>query len=114
MQVSATGRHIKITDAIKNHALAQVEHDLAKYDRIEDVHIILDVEKFRQIAEIVIQAKNHIRIEAEHFSEDMYVSIDNAIAKAEKQMAKHRDKVQDHKSVEGLGELEREIQDEDI
>ncbi|MFO8089860.1 MAG: ribosome-associated translation inhibitor RaiA [Desulfatiglandaceae bacterium] len=114
MQISVTGRHVKVTDAIKNYAYEQVEHDLAKYDRIESVHVILDVEKFRQMAEVVIQAKNHIRVEAEDTSEDMYVSIDSAIAKAEKQMHKLRDKIQDHKSVEGLGHLERDIQDEQI
>jgi len=114
MHISVTGRHVKITDSIKNYAYEQVEHDLAKYDRIEDIHIILDIEKYRQIAEIVVQAKNHIRLEAEHSSEDMYVSIDNAIEKAGRQLHKLRDKIQDHKSAEGLGKLEREILDAQI
>lgn len=114
MQISVTGRHVKITDSIKNYAYDSVERELANYDRIEDVHIILDIEKYRQIAEVVIQARNHIRIEAKDDSEDMYVSIDNALEKAGTQMHKLRDKVQDHKSKEGLGHLEREIQDADI
>ena len=113
MQISVTGRHVKVTDALRSYATDQILHDLSKYDRIEDVHLILDVEKYRQIAEIVIQARNHIRVEAEDASEDMYASIDSAIAKAEKQLHKLRDKVQDHKSQEGLGQLEREILDTD-
>lgn len=111
MHISVTGRHVKITDTMKEHAYAQVERHLIKYDRIEDIHIILEVEKYRQIAEIVVQAKNHIRIEAEACSEDMYASIDKAVEKAAKQLQKQRDKVQNHKANEGLGQLEREVLD---
>jgi putative sigma-54 modulation protein len=114
MHIAVTGRHIKITDSIKNYAHERVESELTKFDRIEDVHIILDIEKFRQIAEVVIQARNHIRVEAEHSSEDMYVSIDSAVEKAARQMHKLRDKVQDHKSREGLGHIEREIIDTEL
>ncbi len=112
MQTTVTGRHVKITDAIRSYAGDKLEHAFTKYDRIENVHIILDIQKYRQIAEVVIQAKNHIRIEAEEDSDDMYASIDTAIARAEKQLHKLRDKIQSHKSIESLGHIERNIQDE--
>ena len=110
MQISVTGRHMEITEAIRDYAQGKLEHALAEFPRIESVHVILDVEKYRHLAEIVIQAPNHIRVDARHESDDMYVSIDGAIEKAEKQMHKVWDKMQEHKSREKLGLGEREAQ----
>lgn len=106
MQISVTGRHVEITDAIRGYAHDHIERELSGFPRIEFVHVILDIEKHRHRAEIVVQAKNHIRLEADHESDDMYASIDSAVDRAARQLRRQRDKVQDHKSRERLAELE--------
>ncbi len=113
MQISVTGRHMQITDAIRDHALNTVQHGLREFPRILNVHVILDLEKYRHIAEIVVQAPNHIVVEAQHESNDMYVSVDGAVEKAAKQLRKLWDKMQDHKSRESLANLELEKQQEE-
>ena len=110
MQISVTGRHMQITDAIREHALGAVQHGLHEFPRVESVHVILDVEKYRHIAEVVIQAPNHIRIEARHESDDMYVSIDGAVEKGEKQLRKHWDKMQNHKARDSLASVDLNAQ----
>lgn len=110
MQISVTGRHIEITDAIRDYTHDKIQHAFAEFPRIESVHVILDVEKYRHMAEMVVNAPNHIRIDARHESNDMYVSIDGAVDKATKQLAKRWDKMQDHKSREGLAEVELDVQ----
>ncbi|MBU0679661.1 MAG: ribosome-associated translation inhibitor RaiA [Verrucomicrobia bacterium] len=110
MQISVTARHMEITDAIRDYAERRVEEAIMDFPRVENVHVILDVEKYRHKAEIVVQAANHIRVEAEAESDDMYVSIDNAAEKAQKQLRKLRDKVQDHKSRESLAAIELDVQ----
>jgi putative sigma-54 modulation protein len=97
---------------MRNHAHEHIERQLGEFNRIESVHLILDIEKYRHFAEVVIQAKGHIRVDAKAESDDMYVSIDSAIEKAEKQLRRLRDKVQDHKSRERLAEVEQAIQPE--
>ena len=97
MQVEVTGRHIDVTPAIKEYVLDRCEHDLHEFPRIESVHVILDVEKYRQFAEVVITGSNHIRVDAKDESDDLYASINRAFERAAKQMRKLRDKVQDHK-----------------
>jgi putative sigma-54 modulation protein len=109
MQISVTGRHLDITDAIRDYASDKVAHGLADFTRVESVHVILDVEKYRHIAEIVVQAKNHIRVDARDESDDMYASIDSAVDKAQKQLRRLRDKIQDHKSREKLAHIELEM-----
>jgi len=96
MQISITGRHVTITDNVKAHINEKLERCLGMFARIETVHVILDSEKHDSVAEVVIQAANHIRISATERSENLYDAIDRSIEHAERQMRKQRDKVQDH------------------
>ena len=112
MQITVTGRHVDITDAIRHYAEDKVAHDMADFDRVESVHVILNLEKYRHLAEVVVKGKDHLHIEAEEESDDMYASMDVAVEKAAKQLRKHRDKVQDHKS-KSLAELEVEMQQQE-
>lgn len=101
-----------VTDGMKEHIYDEVTHRLSGFPRIEDVHIILELEReHRQKAEVVIQGKNHIRIAATAETTDMYASIDGSLKKAEKQLRRERDKVQDHHNHDrrGLGEIEAGI-----
>ena len=96
MQVSITGRHVTVTDNIKTHLDEKIERCLGMFSRIESVHVILDMEKRDYVAEIVVQAANHIRISSTEKSENMYDAIDRSVEHAERQLRKQRDKVQDH------------------
>ena len=96
MQISITGRHVTITDNVKAHINEKLERCLGMFSRIETVHVILDSEKRDSVAEVVVQAANHIRISATERSENLYDAIDRSIEHAERQMRKQRDKVQDH------------------
>ena len=110
MQITVTGRHVEITDAMRDHAHQRIQGALMDFPRIESVHVILAVEKYRHFAEIVIQAPNHIRVDAREESNDMYASIDLAVDKAVKQMRRHWEKMRDHKAREGLSQLELEAE----
>lgn len=96
MQVNITGRNITVTDNVKAHIDEKIERCLGMFSRIETVHLILDTEKINQVAEVVIQAANHIRVTATEKSENLYDAIDRAIEHAERQMRKLRDKVTEH------------------
>jgi putative sigma-54 modulation protein len=106
MNINITCRHMEVTSALRDHAQHAVETALTEFPRIEHVHLIMDVEKYRHFAEVVVQAKNHVRVEGKEESDDMYHSIEAALNKAQKQLRKLRDKIQDHKHTESLGELE--------
>jgi putative sigma-54 modulation protein len=96
MQVSITGRHVTVTDNVKDHVNEKLERCLGVFPRIESVHVILDEEKINKVAEVVIQGASHIRVTATEKSENLYDAIDRAIEHAERQMRKQRDKVQEH------------------
>lgn len=88
--VTVTGRHLAVTSALSDYAQKRVEGLHLDYPKIIEAHVILDVEKFRQRAEIVLTCSNHITIEASVESDDLYVSIDGVVSKIARQMRKHK------------------------
>jgi putative sigma-54 modulation protein len=91
--LKVTGRHVSITEAIKSYAGSKVEHLHLDYPRIIEAHVILDVEKHRHFAEIILHCNNHITIEASDETDDMYASIDGVVAKIAQQMRKYKTKI---------------------
>jgi len=91
--VKVTGRHISITEPIKDYAIKKIEHLHLDYPRIMEVHVILNVEKHRHFAEMILHCNNHITIEASHECDDMYAAIDGAISKITRQMRKFKTKL---------------------
>ncbi len=105
MIINLTGRHVEITDALRAHVEERIRAALADFPRVESVHVVLNLEKHRHIAEIDVRGPHHLRVEAREETHDMYAAFDNAVEKALKQMRRWADKVHEHKGV-GLGRIE--------
>jgi len=96
MQVSITGHHVDLTDALRdyvNEKLARLERH---FDKVMDVHVILTVEKLNQKAEATMHLSGN-DIHAEAVTEDMYASIDGLVDKLDRQIVKHKEKVTNHR-----------------
>ena len=107
MQINLTTRHMETSDAIRDYVHEKLELHFAEFPRVEFVHAILDVEKHRQIAEIVVQGNSHIRVESRVEDVDMYAAIDKSIDKVSRQLRKLRDKMTDHhRNRETLSDLD--------
>lgn len=90
--IEITGRHVGITDSMRDYALKKVQRATDGFERLENIHVILDVQKYRQIAEVVVQGRDHLRLEVREISEDMYASIDLVADKLEQRLHKVKDK----------------------
>lgn len=95
MKISVTFRHMESSDAIRSRIELQCHHLEKFLLKPAEVHVILSVEKFRHRAEIIINDQTH-SAQASEVSDDLYLSIDRAIAKVEVQMQKHKEKIQEH------------------
>ena len=102
MDMTVTGRHVDITPAIREYAAKKLDHIGIDFPRILSAHYILEVDKFRHIAELVLQCGNHITIEAREVSEDLYASIDRVVDKVARQMRKYKTKIQRHRPRKAL------------
>ena len=94
--VNVTGRHLAITAAIHDYAQKKVESLHLDYPRIVNAHVILEVDKYRHRAELVLVCCNHITIEGHEECSDLYASIDQAVAKVARQMRKYKTRLLKH------------------
>lgn len=97
MGIEVTVRHMHDAGDTQDFAREKAEALVDEFPRVEHVHVILDKEKHRFKAEFFVQAKNHIRLEADDTSDNMLTSITTAASKAEKQLRRLRDKILDHR-----------------
>jgi len=65
-----------------------------------ECQVTLTVQKFRQIAEVLINA-NGIRIAGQESHEDMYAAIDLVMDKIERQVKKYKERIGKHKPSPG-------------
>jgi putative sigma-54 modulation protein len=93
LPIKVTGRHVSITEPIKDYAEKKIEGLHLDYPKIIEAHVILNVEKYRHHAEVVLICSNHITIEASAETSDMYGSIDQVIGKIAQQMRKYKTKI---------------------
>lgn len=94
MKLTVTGRNIEITDAIQNHLDSKMQKTIQELGEKADVHVALSVEKRRHFAEITVKTKG-FTVHAEEETDDLYVAMDNALIKIEKQLRKHKDRAKD-------------------
>jgi putative sigma-54 modulation protein len=90
LPIIVTGRHLDITDAIREYSHKKIESLHLDYPRIIEAKVILDVEHHRHIAEIILFCADHIHIEVKSTTEDIYASIDESIAKIARRMRKYK------------------------
>ena len=95
MQINLSGHHVEITESLR----AYVEEEFSKLERhfeqINNVHVVLNVEKMQQIAEARINLiGGEVFATSEHA--DMYAAIDALIDKLDRQVIKHKEKLTKH------------------
>jgi putative sigma-54 modulation protein len=100
MQINLTGHHIDITPSLRSYVQTKFEKLERHFDNMTNVHVILTVEKERQIAEATVHVnRGNLFADAEH--SDMYAAIDGLIDKLDRQVKKHKEKLTDHHKEEG-------------
>jgi putative sigma-54 modulation protein len=94
MQLSVTGHHVDVTEALKNFVTEKFQKLERHFDQVIDVHVILSVEKLVQKAESTVQV-NGAKLFAEDSQGDMYAAIDGLIDKLDRQIIRHKEKLSD-------------------
>ena len=95
MQISVTGHHIDVTNALRNYVESKFERLERHFDHVTDVHVILGIEKINKKAEATVQISG-AKLFAEDQQEDMYAAIDGLIDKLDRQVRKHKEKIKNH------------------
>jgi putative sigma-54 modulation protein len=109
--IRVTGRHVSVTEAMKEYCRRKVATLHLDYPKIIEVQVILDVQKYRHQAEVILHCSNHITIEARGECNDMYASIDQVVDRVARQMRKCKTKMmKNHRpKKQGLRQIEERI-----
>lgn len=94
LHITVTGRHLEITDAIRDYARRKIDGLHLDYPRIIEAKVVLDVQTHhRHFAEIILFCANHITIECSSTSDDLYAAIDETISKIARRMRKFKTRI---------------------
>ena len=96
MQVNITARHLKLTPAIADYVQKKLDKAHKYFDHLISSQVILDVEKNRHMAEIIIHAAGRT-FTAREESTDLYAAIDLASDKIDAQLRRYKERRRGHR-----------------
>ena len=94
MIITTTARHFEASPELNEHIEERIRRLKRYFDQILNVDVIMDVQKFRHIAEVNVHVNGH-DFSAKEESEDMYGSIDLAAKSLERQIKRFKEKLID-------------------
>ena len=95
MNLQLSGHHIEITPALREYVENKLEPVIRHFDKVTGVSVILSVEKLKQLAEVTVHVPGK-DIHVEEAGDDLYAAIDALFDKLDRQVQKHKQKLQDH------------------
>ncbi len=97
MQLSVTGHHIDLTDALRKYAEEKIKRIERHFDHVTNVHVILSTERHQQKAEATVHASG-ADVFAYAVDDDMYAAIDALADKLDRQILKHKEKLHNRRA----------------
>lgn len=96
MQITVTGRHVTVTEEVKQFAAQKAEKLPRYYDRIQAIEVILDHEGDDFTVDMIVSAgrNNFIAHEA---GPDVFAAVDLIVDKLGRQLKRHKEKFRDRK-----------------
>lgn len=102
-EIQVTGRHVEVTQGMKDHALDK----MSKLDRfslrIADASITMDVTPEGHRVDVSMKV-NNVRLKAHAITDDMYASIDMVMERVQKQLRRYKRRLVDHHA-KGVSEV---------
>jgi len=105
MRISINGKNIEVSDYLRDLVEKKVSKLEKYFPEDTEAHVMLAVERNRHIVEVTIPYSGGI-IRGEEVSGDMYASIDTVLAKVEKQIMRHRTKLEKNLRAEAFAAAE--------
>lgn len=99
MEITITGRHMPITDAIEQHARDKAGKLSRYYDKVSKIEIVVDkAEDNRNYnVEFIAHIDRHDHMVCHATHEDLYHGIEHAVQKMERQLTDLKEKLRSHK-----------------
>ena len=101
MRTEVIGRHIDITDSIRQHAEGKVDKLIRHFGQILQVNFTITHEESNAeapfAAELIIDVEHHEDFVSHSKDADVYAAIDQVVNKGVRQLKDHKEKTRDAK-----------------
>ncbi len=88
------GKNIEVTQPLREYVEKRVGKITKYFDNIDEISVLLTVEKGRQIVEVTAEVPGGPVLRGEESTMDMYTSIDLVVEKLERQIHKQKTKLE--------------------
>ncbi|UCC29033.1 MAG: ribosome-associated translation inhibitor RaiA [Phycisphaerales bacterium] len=97
MQIRVAGRHVEVTDDVREYVQNKVSKLPRFYDRIHEIEVVLDHESEQFTAEMIVRADRKHTFVARETGPDTFALIDMVTEKLERQLIRHKEKNRNRK-----------------
>ena len=101
MKILITGRHVGVTDPMKDYARAKAEKLGRYFDRATSCRVTMDVDHLEHLVEMVLEVNRGVTLVGKAEAPDMYAACDLAEQKVSQQLRKYKERLTDHHRGEG-------------
>ncbi len=101
MQTQFVFRHMDSSDALRHYAEERLSKIKRYFSDPLKVNCTFSVEKIDHIAQFDVTLRNGLQLHSSETTEDMYSSVDMALAKMERQVRRYKDRITNHKPQKG-------------
>ena len=100
MNLTISGHHLDVTPALRSYVTGKLDRITRHFDQVVDVKVLLTIDnqkekENRQRAECNIHVKGSDMF-AEASLADLYAAVDDLVDKLDRQVVRHKDRLQDH------------------
>lgn len=96
MQFNITGKHLDVSDALREHIEAMLKRLEQANEHITSAQVTLQLEKHEKIAEATLHVAGSKDVHGDARHEDMYQAVNLLEEKLERQLHKLKDKSEAH------------------
>lgn len=97
MQITVSGRHMGVSDALKEYCEQKAGRLSRFYDRIQSIELILDGQEGHHFAEVIVHSDGTPPFVASEEQQDAFAAIDLLMDKVERQIRRHKDRLRNRK-----------------
>ncbi|MFQ5494446.1 MAG: ribosome hibernation-promoting factor, HPF/YfiA family [Phycisphaerae bacterium] len=97
MQIQVTGRHVNVSDDVRDYITAKAGKLPRFYDRIHEIEVVLDHESEQFTAEMIVRAGRKHTFVASETGPDTFALIDVVVDRLERQLTRHKERRRNHK-----------------
>ncbi|MFL5330896.1 MAG: ribosome hibernation-promoting factor, HPF/YfiA family [Gemmataceae bacterium] len=108
MQIKITARHGHLSDAAQQMVREKASKLTHFFDRLTMIEVTVDLgNDLEKVVEILAAAEHKHDFVAREVHTDLQVALDQAVQKLERQITRYKEKIQDHRRDQHVGDISR-------